>query len=88
MRIYDGDETFHGFSSLDGDKEATIRDADGSLTSYPGTQIVRPRPFFLTPECVIRKRWNLALCPHSYIKAGYSERGFSYIQLQSLSYIH
>ncbi|KAK3087473.1 hypothetical protein FSP39_006382 [Pinctada imbricata] len=68
LRIFDGNGSIPGYSDYDGDVEATIRDLDGSLTSYPDTQLVRVRPFYLTKECVIRWHWNLALCPHHYTK--------------------
>ncbi|KAJ8303702.1 hypothetical protein KUTeg_018745 [Tegillarca granosa] len=65
-RIFDGDATMFGFNNLDGDKLATVRDGDGSLTSFPGYQIVKPTEFYTTSECAVRKNWNMAYCPQKY----------------------
>lgn len=67
-RIYDGNSTEHGFADMDGDKGATFRDLDGSATSVPGLQVVKPGPFYTTEECAYRKNWNMALCPYKFGK--------------------
>ncbi|XP_076070514.1 cell surface hyaluronidase CEMIP2-like isoform X1 [Mytilus galloprovincialis] len=68
-RVYDGDETVHRFNNLDGDKMATIRDEDGSVTNLATIQqIVKPGLFYTTPSCIYRKNWNMAMCPYKYAK--------------------
>ncbi|KAJ8300466.1 hypothetical protein KUTeg_021985 [Tegillarca granosa] len=67
-RIYDGNSTEHGFADMDGDKGATFRDLDGSATSVPGLQVVKPGPFYTTEACAYRRNWNMALCPYKFGK--------------------
>ncbi|XP_063436803.1 uncharacterized protein LOC134718239 [Mytilus trossulus] len=68
-RVYDGDETVHGFNKLDGDKSATCRDQDGSVTNLtPNQQIVKPGRFYTTASCQYRSTWKMAMCPHKYAK--------------------
>ncbi|VDI23214.1 cell migration-inducing and hyaluronan-binding protein [Mytilus galloprovincialis] len=67
--VYDGDVTVHGFSNLDGDKSATCRDQDGSVTNLTSIQqIVKPGRFYTTASCQYRSTWKMAMCPHKYAK--------------------
>lgn len=67
--MYDGNATIHEFANLDGDKGATFRDEDGSVTSYTSSkQIVKPGRFHTTSKCTYRSNWNMAVCPHIYGK--------------------
>ncbi|XP_033732108.1 cell surface hyaluronidase-like [Pecten maximus] len=43
-RIYDGNAQKAGYAKFAGDQGATCRDTDGSLTSIPGSQVVKPDP--------------------------------------------
>ncbi|CAG2200958.1 CEMIP [Mytilus edulis] len=67
--VYDGDETEHRFNNLDGDKMATFRDEDGSVTNLATIQqIVKPGLFYTMPSCIYRKNWKMAICPYKYAK--------------------
>ncbi|KAK7491692.1 hypothetical protein BaRGS_00017145 [Batillaria attramentaria] len=52
-RVYDGHQGVSGFTSYDGDRMATFRDIDGSVTGVAGTQVVKPGPYFTTARCYI-----------------------------------
>lgn len=67
-RLYDGDGTIGGFGDSTGNRMATFRDSDGSLTNLAGSQIVKPFPFTFRPGCLYRNVWNMAFCPHKYGK--------------------
>ncbi|XP_046566225.1 cell surface hyaluronidase-like, partial [Haliotis rubra] len=62
-RVYDGNETIHGFGNDDGDKTATIRDTDGSLTGYRGATVVKPGSYYHNARCYRRDNWNMQICP-------------------------
>lgn len=67
--MFDGDETVHGFSNLDGDKAATFRDIDDTVSGLTGMQqIVKPGPYYTTHECLFRTNWKMAICPYKYTK--------------------
>ncbi|XP_067664214.1 cell surface hyaluronidase-like [Haliotis asinina] len=65
-RVYDGNETIHGFGNNDGDKTATIRDTDGSLTGYPGATVVKPGAYYHNSRCYTRDNWNMQICPQEF----------------------
>ncbi|ESO94033.1 hypothetical protein LOTGIDRAFT_228687 [Lottia gigantea] len=67
-RVYHTDTSISGFSDHDGDDVATVRDIDGSLTGYVGSQLVRPTDFNINAGCYVRTNWNMAICPQSYGK--------------------
>ncbi|XP_069120731.1 cell surface hyaluronidase-like [Argopecten irradians] len=67
-RVYDGNSSIPGFDDLDGDLEAVFRDTDGSVTTLPGSSVVRLFPFVTTSDCTFRPNWNLAICPYKYMK--------------------
>ncbi|OWF51488.1 transmembrane protein 2-like [Mizuhopecten yessoensis] len=67
-RVYDGNSSIPGFDDLDGDIEAVFRDADGSVTTVPGSSVVRSDQFLTTSDCSFRPNWNLAICPFKYMK--------------------
>ena len=66
--MYDGDEGIHGFARYDGDKMATNRDYDSSVTGHHVAHVVKPWPFYTTSACKYRDNWNMAICPHTYGK--------------------
>ena len=67
-RVYDGDAGLYDFSRRDGDKAATFRDYDGSVTGHHVAHVVKPWPFYTTSQCTYRQNWNMAICPHTYGK--------------------
>ncbi|XP_046367425.2 cell surface hyaluronidase-like [Haliotis rufescens] len=65
-RVYDGNETVHGFGNADGDKTSAFRDLDGSVTGYPGSTVLKPGPFFHNARCYRRDNWNMEICPQRF----------------------
>ncbi|XP_046576514.1 LOW QUALITY PROTEIN: cell surface hyaluronidase-like [Haliotis rubra] len=65
-RVYDGNETVHGFGNDDGDKTSAFRDLDGSVTGYPGSTVLKPGPFFHNARCYRRDNWNMEICPQRF----------------------
>ncbi|XP_033758561.1 cell surface hyaluronidase-like [Pecten maximus] len=66
-RAYDGNSSVFGFGDLDGDLAATFRDNDGSVTTIPGSTVVKPFSFVTTPDCIMKSAWNLMICPYKYM---------------------
>ncbi|XP_069115544.1 cell surface hyaluronidase-like [Argopecten irradians] len=66
-RAYDGNSSITGFSDNDGDLSANFRDRDGSVTTIPGSTVVKPYDFMTTPECTMKSNWNLMICPYKYM---------------------
>ena len=53
-------------NSLDGDKNPTILDLDGSLTGIPNSNIVRNNPFFTSYNCYARPEWEAQVCKEKF----------------------
>jgi hypothetical protein len=50
-----------------GDKGATFRDEDGSITMLTShQQIVKPGRFYTNSLCELRDNWDMAICPFKY----------------------
>ena len=71
----DNDDEDLGFGNFDGDRTATFRDADGSVTKCPGdnnwhgpVQIVKPEKFLITERCKYRTNHNMVICNDIYGK--------------------
>ena len=55
----DGDQQYRGFN---GDKTESVFDTENNQI------IVRPDPFTVSPGCVSRPAWQMAICPPVYGK--------------------
>lgn len=76
-RVFDGDvdDEVLGFGNFDGDRTATFRDMDGSVTKCPGDanwqgpmQIVKPEKYIITERCKYRANHNMVMCNDLYGK--------------------
>lgn len=66
--VYDGNASVPHYTDFNGDRGATFRDFDGSITGVPGSTVVKPGPFYITPSCQFQTNWNVAVCPYKYGK--------------------
>ncbi|XP_067656207.1 inactive cell surface hyaluronidase CEMIP2-like [Haliotis asinina] len=68
-RVFDGNNTTPGFEKDgEGKQQISFHDFDGSVTGMINSQVVKNNPFFTTPKCSLRDNWNMAVCPHKYVK--------------------
>ncbi|KAF0301652.1 Cell surface hyaluronidase [Amphibalanus amphitrite] len=69
-RFYDGDGTVVGYEERDGNRHNVLLDWDGSLTTYPGSSLVRPIPVLTNAHCVEVPDWGpgSALCPDRFTR--------------------
>lgn len=69
-RFYDASEG-RGFADRAGTIQHVIQDLDGSLTTYPGSSIVKPYDIHLNARCVEVPQWNMYVCPTKFTKLKY-----------------
>ncbi|XP_060071181.1 cell surface hyaluronidase-like [Ylistrum balloti] len=50
----------------DGSRVERLFDPTGSITSVPGATIIRSNPFQMTPKCVERTNWRMAVCKENF----------------------
>lgn len=65
-RVFDGNATDVGFTSLDGDDIVLFEDLDGSVTGSAGNFVVKPLPIHMTEQCEEIDNWKMAVCPHPF----------------------
>lgn len=65
-RVFDGNATDVGFTSLDGDDIVLFEDLDGSVTGSAGNFVVKPLPIHMTEQCEEIENWKMAICPHPF----------------------
>ncbi|XP_077861562.1 cell surface hyaluronidase CEMIP2-like [Saccoglossus kowalevskii] len=65
-RVFNGNDSIEGFTNLGGDQLTNFYDADGGVTGYPDTTVVKNHPFLTTPRCIFRDNWQMSICPYHY----------------------
>jgi len=66
-RVFESSDS-RGYEDKPGTIHTVMRDVDGSLTTYPGSTIVKPYPIHLNARCAEVPNWNLYVCPAKFTK--------------------